>query len=292
MNYPAAAKRGLNDGHHLCVHTYSHQPMTSLSNDKVVSELYWSAKAIKAATGVTPKCWRPPQGDVDDRVRAIAWQMGMRTIMWDRDTNDWAMPAPNGGSTPPAVVDSYFQTWINDYNSGKDKLGHLVLEHELNSMTVNMSMFWMPKIQKVFNVIPALACNGITQPYWEQQFEYPLTNSRPSSTESTTTSKTITNVPTTSTKPSTGTPTTTKTISTTSTKTSTTTNKTTSTKTTTSTKMTTTTKTTTTRLTTTTAALKCTIGSSGKKNGDGKTGYCCTSSDDCIETCRSGVCGL
>lgn len=262
--------------------------MTSLSNDKVVSELYWSAKAIKAATGITPKCWRPPQGDVDDRVRAIAWQMGMRTILWDRDTNDWAMPAPNGGSTAPAVVDSYFQTWINSYNSGNDKLGHIVLEHELNSMTVNMSMFWMPRIQKVFNVIPALACNGITQPYWEQQFVYPLTNSRPTSTGGVTATTSTTTVSTTKISTTTGTPTTTKLPATTTTKSNTTTSKTTSTKTT----STTTTKTTTNKSSTTTISSKCTVGSSGKKKGDGKTGYCCTSSDDCVETCRSGVCGL
>lgn len=43
------------------------------------------------ATGITTKCWRPPYGDVDDRVRAIAWQMGMQTILWDQDTNDWDM---------------------------------------------------------------------------------------------------------------------------------------------------------------------------------------------------------
>jgi len=85
-SYPAAAKRGLNDGHHLCVHTWSHPAMTTQTNAQVVAELYWTLKAIKEATGVTSKCWRPPQGDVDDRVRAIAHQMGLRTILWDHDT--------------------------------------------------------------------------------------------------------------------------------------------------------------------------------------------------------------
>lgn len=64
--------------------------MTTKSNVDVVAEFYWTLRAIKEATGVTPKCWRPPYGDVDDRVRAIAWQMGMRTIIWDEDTNGMA----------------------------------------------------------------------------------------------------------------------------------------------------------------------------------------------------------
>jgi peptidoglycan/xylan/chitin deacetylase (PgdA/CDA1 family) len=87
VSYPAAAKRALNDGHVLCVHTWSHPAMTTQTNIQVVAELYWTLRAIKEATGVTPKCWRPPFGDVDDRVRAIAWQMGMTTMIWDEDSN-------------------------------------------------------------------------------------------------------------------------------------------------------------------------------------------------------------
>lgn len=70
--------------------------MTTLTNEEVVSELYWTQKAIKEVLGITPKCWRPPFGDVDDRVRAIAWLMGMRTIIWDRDTNDWGLVSAGG----------------------------------------------------------------------------------------------------------------------------------------------------------------------------------------------------
>ncbi|CEP15209.1 hypothetical protein [Parasitella parasitica] len=357
VNYPAAAKRGLNDGHHLCVHTWSHPAMTTQTNAQIVAELYWTLKAIKEATGDTSKCWRPPQGDVDDRVRAIAYQMGLRTILWDEDTNDWDMPAPGGGELSPKVVDGYFKKWVSNYESGKDEKGHIVLEHELNSATVNMSMFWLPKLQETFNVIPALACNGISQPYWETSFKYPLSNSPGSPTTTATSSKTTTTTA--------ATPTTTTCTSGSyglgngdgyngacckdqsdcwddciggkcngpnSTKSAT------ATKTTTNTLLTSTTcasgsyglgngngyndacckdqsdcwddciggkcngpvntKTpskksiteTTTKKPSTTA--NCIPGTRGKKKGNGKTGYCCSSSDDCLETCRSGKCGL
>lgn len=407
--YPAAAKRGLNDGHHLCVHTWSHQPSTTLTNIQMVAELYWTLKAIKEATGVTSKCWRPPQGDVDDRIRAIAWQMGMSTILWNEDTNDWDMPAPGGGNLAPKKVDALFQGWINDEKAGKNKNGLLVLEHELNSMTVNMSMFWMPRIQKVFNVIPALACNGISKPYWEQNFEYPLSNSptTPTKTTTATATATATSTPGTCTPGSSGLGkgdgyngacckdqsdclddcingtcngpinTATKTTTATATPTSSTcspgsfglgkgdgyngacckdqsdcwddcikgvcngpvntaTKTLTATATATSTPGTctpgssglgkgngfngacckdqsdclddcikgvcngpvntkTATKTTTKKTTTTKTKAptsSCIAGSRGKKKGNGKTGYCCSSSDDCVETCRSGTCGL
>lgn len=89
INFPEAAQRSLNDGHTICSHTWSHPQMTTLTNEEVVAQLYWTQKAIKETMGITPKCWRPPYGDVDDRVRAIAWQMGMRTFLWDQDSNDW-----------------------------------------------------------------------------------------------------------------------------------------------------------------------------------------------------------
>ncbi|CEP19530.1 hypothetical protein [Parasitella parasitica] len=173
MTYPAAARRALSDGHTLCSHTWSHPPMTTQTNEQVVAELYWTLKAIKEATGVTPKCWRPPQGDVDDRIRAIAHQMGMRTVLWDHDTNDWDMPAPGGGDLKPKVVDGYFKKWIETEKEGKEEHGILVLEHELNHATVNMTMKWLPTVKKSFNVVSAMSCNNVYQPYWENGFKYP-----------------------------------------------------------------------------------------------------------------------
>ncbi|KAI8884401.1 carbohydrate esterase family 4 protein [Backusella circina FSU 941] len=171
---PAAAKRALNNGHILCSHTWSHPQMTTLTNEQVVAELYYSVKVIKEATGVTTKCWRPPMGDVDDRVRAIAWQMGLSTYIWNRDTEDWDI-AYDGheGTHTSAQVDGYFQEWIDGQTSGTLTDGIVVLEHELNHVTINMTEHWLPIVQKTFKVMPASTCNGVTQPYWETSFTYP-----------------------------------------------------------------------------------------------------------------------
>jgi peptidoglycan/xylan/chitin deacetylase (PgdA/CDA1 family) len=59
VTFPTAAQRALSSGHILCSHTWSHKQMTSLTNEQLVAEFYWSLRAIKEATGVTPKCWRP-----------------------------------------------------------------------------------------------------------------------------------------------------------------------------------------------------------------------------------------
>lgn len=75
--------------------------MTSLTNEEVFAELYYTRQLIKDLMGVTPKCWwvhsictrvfrltirRPPYGDVDNRVRMFAMGLNLTTIIWDRDT--------------------------------------------------------------------------------------------------------------------------------------------------------------------------------------------------------------
>ncbi|KAI8887549.1 carbohydrate esterase family 4 protein [Backusella circina FSU 941] len=186
---PAAAQRALSNGHTICVHTWSHPAMTSQTNDQVVAELYWTLKAIKEVTGITPKCWRPPYGDVDDRVRAIAWQMGLTTVIWDEDTNDWNMPGDGGGNLSPDTVDGYFEGWIDARKNGTDnQSGHIVLEHELNNSTVSMAEKWLPQLQQVFKVVPWNECMNISDPYWETNFVYPTQSGSNSTTSSVTSS--------------------------------------------------------------------------------------------------------
>jgi len=177
LGAPDAAQRGLNDGHVICSHTWSHPSMTQLTNAEVVAEFYYSLLMIKQVLGITPRCWRPPYGDVDDRVRAIAWQMGMRTIMWDLDTNDWNIPGDQapGGTITYATANDTVAGWMEQREKGNDTTtGHICLEHELSNSTIALAEFWLPTIQKNYQTMPATACNNIAQPYWESAFVYPI----------------------------------------------------------------------------------------------------------------------
>jgi hypothetical protein len=137
--------------------------------------------------------FRAPYGDIDDRVRAIAWQMGMQNIIWDQDTNDWDMPGDGGGKLAPSTVDGYFQGWINQCKKGTDKTGHIVLEHELNNATVKMTEKWLPQLQQNFNVVSIQQCMNVSQPYWETNWVYPTeaNNSTTTVTNTTAASSTV-----------------------------------------------------------------------------------------------------
>lgn len=169
VSYPEAAVRAYQSGHGLCLHTWSHSAMTTLTNEQVVAELYWTLRAVKEATGVTSRCWRPPFGDVDDRVRAIAHQLGLVTVLWDADSQDWQLPSKtNNGTLTPDAVDGYFTNWIAARVSGNDTLhGHLGLEHELNEATITVAEKWLPKLKEAFNVTQVHECTEMPELYWE-----------------------------------------------------------------------------------------------------------------------------
>ncbi|CAG8586123.1 19734_t:CDS:2 [Dentiscutata erythropus] len=171
-DWPNEAIRALTDGHHICVHTWSHPYMTTLTNDQVLAELYYTRKVIKYVMGITPLCWRPPFGDVDDRVRAIAQQLNMSTVIWNLDSDDWQMqPA---GSFTSAQVDSIFQGFVDMGKNGTFATsGAIALEHELNNGTMSKAEQWYPAIKGAYKyVVPVATCLNISQPYAETNYTY------------------------------------------------------------------------------------------------------------------------
>ncbi|CAO3703758.1 unnamed protein product [Rhizopus stolonifer] len=171
LRLPSADIRALSDGHVLCSHTWSHPQMTILTNQKIAVQLYWTQKAIKQATSATPKWWRPPYDDVDDRIRAISWQMGTRAILWDHDSFDWNLSFWHSISKS---IDGYFKDWIKARKNGKDKEhGHITLQYENSNHTIMLSKKWLPRIQKAFRVMPIFQCLNYPHPYWEQGWEFP-----------------------------------------------------------------------------------------------------------------------
>ena len=151
-------------GHQISIHTWSHPALTSLTNEEIVAELAWTAKAIKDTIGVTPNTFRPPYGDIDDRVRAIAAQMGLTPIMWTAyegttfDTTDWAIIG--GKATGNSSLERFEQ--ILDTYAPKLDTGFIVLEHDLYQQTVDLAYgYFLPLALKAgFKLMSVIDCLG------------------------------------------------------------------------------------------------------------------------------------
>ncbi|CEP15580.1 hypothetical protein [Parasitella parasitica] len=173
VNWPYGALRGVKDGHHIAGHTWSHKMMTTLTNQEVLAELYYTQKAIKHVTGVTPKHWRPALGDLDDRVRWIATQLNLTAIIWNLDTFDWAANVQAGVTTE--TVDNLYQDFINMGTNGTfANSGNIVLSHEINNQTMDFFMKHYPAIKKAYShVLDVATCMNITTPYVETTVTFP-----------------------------------------------------------------------------------------------------------------------
>ncbi len=82
------------DGHFIGNHSWSHTALTGRSTAGVNDELSLARLKINGAggAGTMGNCMRPPFGATDARVRKIAQQQGLTTVMWNIDTNDWQRP--------------------------------------------------------------------------------------------------------------------------------------------------------------------------------------------------------
>jgi len=173
MNWPLEAQRALADGHQICGHSWSHRYMTAFSSEDAFAELWYSIQAIKLVTGVTPTCWRPPYGDVDDRIRAIANAMGLQTILWKYDSNDWRVFP--GGNYTVLDVDTSYQLFINNLTAGTfDTAGGIILTHEVNNFTMQEAINWYPKLKAAFSyIVPVGVALNTTNPYVETDYSLP-----------------------------------------------------------------------------------------------------------------------
>lgn len=86
-------KRTAEEGHEIANHTYNHPDITKIDHATLIKELESSNKSIKAATGLTPKFFRPPFGaHRQDQAQMIYDRYGMSTAMWNLDPQDWKSP--------------------------------------------------------------------------------------------------------------------------------------------------------------------------------------------------------
>jgi len=141
--------------------------MTTLTNEGIIAQLGWSRQIIKDAIGVTPLYFRPPYGDIDNRVRAIAKAMNLTPVMWTItgtlaqpvafDTTDFVVPS---GQQSAAQAWNTFQSLLTAADAyGK---GFIVLEHDLYYQQVDLAIgYFLPSAEaRGYKIVPIYECAG------------------------------------------------------------------------------------------------------------------------------------
>ncbi|KAH9817710.1 family 4 carbohydrate esterase, partial [Melampsora americana] len=133
---------------HLAVHTWSHAHLTTLDDYGILGELGWTIQVIFDLTGVIPLFYRPPYGDVDNRVRAIAkvnWSLNQTYAI-----GDYIDPPMKGFGIEESVrqIRSHLQSDRVKSNPIEEREGMMILEHELSEESVKVFELSFDEVKK------------------------------------------------------------------------------------------------------------------------------------------------
>lgn len=162
---PLLVQKAFQAGGQIALHSWTHHAMTTLDSKTAYAELRWGIEIVKNITGFTPLHWRPPYGDVDDRIRAIAMHLKLTTNLWNQDTNDWCIgdttaAADGCGNFVQSSVHTNLEAWATSQKANPG--GLVVLEHELSNGSVAEFMEAFPVMKSNgWQMMPVATCNNV-----------------------------------------------------------------------------------------------------------------------------------
>lgn len=119
----AASRRLLEGGHILANHSYSHALLSKEKGDQLYGEIAQADQLLKAVDTRRSPLFRFPYGARNADGLAVLDKLGLRSVMWNIDSLDWADPVPT--SIASRVLDLV----------EKEKRG-IILFHDIHERTV------------------------------------------------------------------------------------------------------------------------------------------------------------
>lgn len=120
-------KKIAEEGFDIGIHSYAHGQLTKRDANWIAKDFDNAIAAVKKASGVEVKLFRPPYGDYNNTVLGVAVDKGLHTIRWNVDPRDWQE------DDPKKIVDN-----ILKYSAD----GSIILMHEGRQSTLDA----LPKI--------------------------------------------------------------------------------------------------------------------------------------------------
>ena len=115
--------RALREGHLIANHSFSHAILTKLDADGQKDELHKTNLLLESLSGTKNIDFRPPYGSKNKDLLRLSDELGMRAVMWNIDSMDWADPVPE------SIVDRVMG------ELEKSKKG-ILLFHDIHKQTV------------------------------------------------------------------------------------------------------------------------------------------------------------
>ncbi|MBX6377877.1 MAG: polysaccharide deacetylase family protein [Clostridia bacterium] len=82
------------EGHEIASHGEAHVNLSRYERSEIARNIGTAHRVLRELTASEPRFFRPPNGDYDDRVVAVARELGYETVIWSVDSLDWKRPGP------------------------------------------------------------------------------------------------------------------------------------------------------------------------------------------------------
>ena len=69
-------------------HSWSHPHLTEMSRSQITAQLQ-STRDLLRELGSTARCFRPPFGETDSRVKSVATDLHLHQYLWTTESKDW-----------------------------------------------------------------------------------------------------------------------------------------------------------------------------------------------------------
>lgn len=90
--YPQTVDQIALAGNAIGISTWPHNAASPIAEDALFRTVSQSEEAIAAVDGLTPTCLLAPYGATDASTRAEASSLGLKTVLWNVDPQDWRHP--------------------------------------------------------------------------------------------------------------------------------------------------------------------------------------------------------
>jgi len=76
-------------GHEIGLHGYEHKLMTEMDDEELAADFTKAVNALQTELDISTNLFRPPFGELDERVFNFAHSQGFTTVLWSINVQDW-----------------------------------------------------------------------------------------------------------------------------------------------------------------------------------------------------------
>ncbi len=164
-------KKALEKGHQIGNHNYYHQNVTknleNATENDILEYMMKSTRVFYKKLGVAPKYFRPPFGDITNRISEVLRKFNFQIALWNLDTMDWYWEGDSRDKLQ--IVKAFTDELIDNKNRSSS---YISLQHE-KSKNLEAEFERLNYIidlirMKGYEIVPVWKCLNDVSPYFNE----------------------------------------------------------------------------------------------------------------------------